>query len=157
MPISGTTTDYTGRTKDMHIFQGVDPAKPAKITLEFGKVSNFCTGVQKLVQGFAICMLTELGSQESYPTFGSNMLSRLHNRNLSLNKADLFPIFNLACIKVINEFRLYQTQNPGLPEDEQLNTALLENIFVTADSIQLQVRIYPVAAEPVQFVIPLPK
>jgi len=66
MPISSTTTNYSGRKKDIHIFQGVDPSKVSDINPSFGKISNYCAGVQKLVQRYAICLLTELGSQENY-------------------------------------------------------------------------------------------
>lgn len=157
MPIDGTTTDYTGRKKDIHIFQGVDPYTTKDIVPEFGKISNFCSGIQKLVQKYTICLLTELASQETFPDFGTTLLTKLNNRSLSLNKNDLYPIFNIASSKVVREFKQYQAKNPTIPEDEQLNTALLENVVVTTTQVQLQVRIYPMATPAVTFIIPLPK
>lgn len=157
MPISGISTDYTGRTKDIHIFQGVDPRSTKVITPEFGKISNFCTGIQKLVQRYAICLLTELGSQELSPTFGTTLLTNLNNRSLSLNRVDIYPIFNVANAKVVREFRQFQAKNPSLPDDEKLNTALLEDVVLISDQVQLQVKIYPIATPSVTFTVPLPK
>jgi hypothetical protein len=157
MAINGTSTDYTGRTRDMHIFQGVDPYATKTVVPEFGKISNFCTGIQKLVQRYTICLLTEMGSQENFPAFGTTLLTTLNNRSLSLNKNDLYPIFNIASAKVIKEFRQFQAKNPGIPDDEKLNTALLEDIIVTNDQVQLNVKIYPISQDAVKFVIPLPK
>lgn len=157
MAISGTTTNYTGRKKDLHIFQGVNPKKPATVTPSFGKISNYCAGVQKLVQRYTISLLNELGSQTNYPDFGTNFMTRLNNRSLSLNRSDIFPIFNLASAKVIADFKEYQANTDGLPTDEQLNTVLLEEVSVSANSVNLRVRLYPVQSTPVEFVIPLPK
>jgi len=79
--------------------------------------------------------MTEQGSQPDYPDFGTKLMSTLNNRNLSLNKADLYPIFNSAAYKVISEFRDYQAKNSGIPTDEQLNTAYLSDIIVSNDSV----------------------
>lgn len=157
MPISGTTTNYTGRKKDIHILQNVNPAGTATTTLAFGKISNFCAGIQKLVQRYTISLLTELGSQESTTTFGTKLLGKLYSRSLHLNKADVFPLFNQASSKVLKEFRRYQSDNPGLPEDEQLRGARLLDVVITKDGIALNIKVIPVSADPVEFLVPLPK
>lgn len=157
MPISSTTTNYTQRKKDLHVFQNVNPRGTAVTKLEFGKISNFCAGVQKLVQRYAIALLTNQGSQESTESFGTNLLSKLYSRNLHLNKADVFPLFNQASNKVHKEFRRYQSDNPGMPEDEQLRSAKLLGVTITNDGVGLDILITPVSNTPVQFVIPLPK
>lgn len=156
MPISTLTTNYGNRTKDIHIFQGVDPTKGTSIvTPSFGKISQFCTGIQKLIQRYTICLLTNIGSQVNYPTFGTDLLQRLRTSN-HVSKLDFVGIFNFANMDVIEQFREYQRAQTGIPEDEQLDTAILENISVTAGAVSLRIKLYPVQREPVEFVIPLP-
>lgn len=158
MPISGVSTDYTGRTKDISIFQGVMPTSNqiSNITPAFGTISTYCAGVQKLIQRYTICLLTELGSQLNYAGFGTNLLTQLNNRSLSLNTMDLYPIFNTASASVITTFREYQANNPSMPLDEQLNTALLNDVLLTSSGVQFKVMLYPMATGPLTFIIPLP-
>lgn len=157
MAITGTTTNYSGRKVDIHIFQGVNPNKLSPVTPSFGKISNFCSGIQKLIQRFAIALMTDLGSQKDYPTFGTQLMRTLNNRNLLFNKADLYPIFNFAAYKVISEFRDYQAKNYNIPEDEKLNTAYLSDIIIVNDSVSFKVTIVPMSGDVTEFLIPLPK
>lgn len=156
MAISGTTTDYTGRKKDINIFQGVNAPNTTVIDLAFGDVSNFCAGIQKLVQRYAITLLTELGSQGDFPDFGSNLMTRLHNSALNLNIADVNGLFNLANVKVVRSFRRYQSLNPSTFPDEELNTAYLQGVDVSTDRVALKIKLVSQAGEVVVFVVPLP-
>lgn len=156
MPITGVSTDYSTRKKDLHIFQGVDPNKPARIDPAFGRISNYCAGVQKLVQRYAISLLTEIGSQENYPDFGTDLISSLINSSNLINKADVTHIFNFANMKVITTFRDYQRENADMPEDEQIDTAVLNDIVVANNMISLLIQIYPVSGSTTQFLLPLP-
>lgn len=157
MAITGSTTNYSGRKVDLHIFQGVNPNKLSPVTPSFGKISNFCSGIQKLIQRFAIALMTDLGSQPNYPDFGTKLMSTLNNRNMLFNKADLYPIFNFAAYKVVSEFRDYQAKNYDIPDDEKLNTAYLSDIIISNDSIAFKVTIIPVSGDTTEFLIPLPK
>lgn len=156
MPISGTSTDYSTRTRDLHIFQGVNPNKLANISPSIGRISNYCSGVQKLIQRYAICLLTEITSQTSYPNFGTALIPTLMRSSSRISKADVFPIFGTANSKVIDIFKAYQQTTPGLPKDEQLATAQLINLSVSGGNVSLSIQIYPVATEPVVFLLPIP-
>jgi hypothetical protein len=67
----------------------------------------------------------------------------------------LFPIFNFANAKVINDFKEYQRNN-SLPEDEQLNSVILNDITVINTSVYLDVQLFPVAQPPITFLLPIP-
>lgn len=156
MAISSITTNYATRKKDIHIMQGMTVSGTSDITPSFGKISNFCTGVQKLVQRYAITLMTSLGSQENYPEFGTNLMINLNNRRLKLNRADVFALFNLANAKVIKEFRLYQASSDQ-PDDEMLNTAQLIDVKITNTGVYLHIKVIPVQATAVELILPLPK
>jgi hypothetical protein len=156
MPINGISSDYSGRTIDLHIFQGVNPKELAVVTPSFGSISNYCTGIQKLIQRYAILLLTDIGSQVNFNDFGTDLMPTLSTSVSSLNKFDLIPIFNFANAKVLDEFKVYQRQTPDLPDDEQLNTSSLVDIQIINDSVSLIINLVPVAEPAVTFIIPLP-
>ena len=157
MPISGISTDYSTRKKDIHIFQNVDVNKTATIAPSFGRISNYCSGIQKLVQRYAIALLTAIESQPGYPTFGTDLLTQLSNTNLTIDNVSLTHIFNFANYSVIQSFRTYQSNTDGLPLDEQLDTAILQDIIVNNGTASLSVQLFPVQEDAVTFLIPLPK
>lgn len=156
MPITGVSTDYSTRTKDLHIFQGVNAVKLSDITPGFGRISNYCSGVQKLVQRFTITLLNELGSQPDFPLFGTELVGTLLRSSSNINKADVGHIFNTASLKVIREFRDYQRGITGVPLDEQIDTATLVDVVIQNGSIGLTIKIYPLQGTPVVFIMPLP-
>jgi hypothetical protein len=157
MAITGTTTDYSFRTVDILIMGGINPLSPdiQKDTLTFGKPSQQVTGVQKLIQRYAINMMTVLGSQVNYPTYGTNFVkSLLTMSGVTTNAAT--HLFNFANMKTISEFRAYQAANPNLPLDEQLNTATLLSFNSSGDTINIQISISTLAGQNLIFVLPLP-
>ena len=156
MPITRVSTDYSTRTKDIHIFQGVNASKLSDITPGFGRISNYCSGVQKLIQRYTISLLTELGSQTYYPDFGTELISSLLNSSSSLNRLDVGLLFNEANVKVITAFRDHQRESTGIPLDEQLDTALLTNVSVYGGTVGLTIQLYTAAGVPIEFLIPLP-
>jgi hypothetical protein len=142
MAISSITTNYGNRTKDIHIFQGVNPlVQVSSINPAFGKVSQFCSGVQKLVQKYAIMLLTDLGSQLNSPTFGTTLMRRLRSGN-NISKPDFINIFNLANSTVIGAFREYQRGVSNIPDDEFLDTAVLQDVVVTNGNVRLRIKLY---------------
>lgn len=158
MPISGVTTNYTGRKKDISIFFGPRPLDSAtqKMSIKFGKPSAFIAGVQKVIQRYAIAMLTKLGSQENYLDFGTSFLTNLQNSSSVVSKNDVEHFFNYANISVLDNFRQYQADNKDFPLDEQIDTATLINYLVGTDSVSFNIQIVTQAGETIEFVLPVP-
>jgi hypothetical protein len=159
MPITGDSLDYTGRTVDILVFGGVDGLTRGfqPVSLTFGKPSQYVTGVQKLAQRYGINMLTILGSQPNYPAYGTNFLSSLQSTSRQITQTAATHIFNFANIKTLSEFRLYQSANPGLPLDEQINSATLLSFSVSGGTINFTVSLTTKAGTNAVFVVPLPK
>ena len=155
--ISSTTTNYSNRTVDIHILKGTDVTLPnaQPVNVCFGKPSSFCTGVQKLVQRYAISLLTVLGSQIDFNGFGTTLLVDTNMSGLQ-TISDLTHLFNFANLKVTTDFRQYQATLANGPLDEQLNAATLTDISVSGDSVSMSVTITTMAGSDIPFVIPLP-
>ncbi len=157
MAIAKVTQDYSTRTKDISILKKADPKKygPQPVSPKFGQVSSVCTGVQKLVQRYAIALLTNVGSQPVYPLFGTNLLTLLQGGNL-VSTEQLKHYFNFANVDVVNSFNDYQKQNVDLPQDEQLASATLKDVIVLGDMVSLSILLVTAEGDAVDFVLPLP-
>lgn len=157
MPIKSIITDYTGRKRDINIAFGIDPTNPDRqvLNLSFGAISTFCAGVQKLVQKYMILFLTAIGSQSQFPTFGTEFAGTIYSGNLA-SREDVLHAFNFANFSVLETLKAYQAKNPSLPLDEQISTALLNNLEVEGDRLSVEIRIVTNAGEDVDFLIPLP-
>ena len=158
MPIRNLTTDYSNRSKDINIFSPVDPtstlARP--VAPSFGKVSSYCAGVQKLIQRYAISLLTAVGSQPAYPAFGTGLPARMLSSNLT-TLDDISHAFNFANAYVVNLFRRYQETAPATPLDEQLDTAMLISTTVDASRrLNFRVALYTRAGVTYDFLLPIP-
>jgi len=159
MAIQNITTDYTGRKKDISIMRNTVPtvANAQPVTLEFGKVSAYCAGVQKLVQRYTVIFFTAVGSQPDYPDFGTPFYTTVVQSNIGA-KSEILHKFNFANLKTIETIRAYQQASTvAIPLDEQINTAtLLDLVISTPDSLQLKIKIKTNAGESVDFLMPLP-
>lgn len=156
MAISKISTNYADRKLDLHIMQGVNAPNASNISPSFGKISNYCAGVQKLIQRYTIMFLTEIGSQEDYPEFGSDFITKITSTSNNFNRSDLFSLFAFANQKVSDELFDYQINN-DIPLDEQLNVVELNEIVSTPDGgVSLKLTIIPRAEQPVEFLMPLP-
>ena len=154
--ITSVTTDYTGRQKDINIFGYKNPNTQTISTasLSFGRVSSYCAGVQKLLQRYTIALLTKLGSQTTYPDFGTDFTSSLESSQTS---QDLQHALVFANALVISEFRQYQAVNSGLPLDEQIQTVTINALTYTQGVLYLNLSILTLAGDAVQYILPLPQ
>lgn len=152
MPVS---TDYTGRKKDISIMQGPSPYVQGlqQVTLGFGDISSYCAGVQKLIQRYTIILFTVLGSQKYEPTFGTSFVKQVRSMNL-MSETDMSHLFNFANFDAIKVIKNDQITRDDVPLDEQLDSAVLDSLTVSGDSIIFNVRIYTMAGSPVTFLIP---
>lgn len=145
MAVIGTSTDYSGRTRDLNISQGIHPtvAGSQPVTYTFGKNSSYLAGVQKLVQRYLILL------------FNTGLADQLRASKNS-NTQDAVHIFNFLNWEVIQKLRDFQNKNPGLPEDEQLAGSELQNLTVVSDTISIKVQLTTKAGEDVVYLLPIP-
>jgi hypothetical protein len=173
MPISSITTDYTGRLKDISILQYPNPYNSAQETsawnssqLEsypnivapsFGKITRFCSGVQKLIQKYAIILLTNIGSQDGFPSFGTNFLYSVQAGLSPVDNLRAAQLFTIASYKAVNTLVDYQISNPNTPSDERIVSAELVDVVLSSGVATFNVEITTEAGDTVPFLLPLPR
>jgi hypothetical protein len=159
MAIASISSNYIGRKKDISIFQYPDASKLGEQTVapKFGKSARFCTGVQKVVQAYAVILMTNLSSQENYPSFGTDFLYTLQGGISPVDSLLAAQVFNIASYKAVSTLKTYQASNDSIPLDEQIASAELTNISLYGGQAAFDVTIKTEAGDNVEFIVPLPK
>ena len=154
MSIATVSTNYTNRLVDINIAGGKDPNKAglSTVTCTFGTTSSYVTGIQKLVQRYAICLMTTLGSQVDTPSFGTSFPNMLGG---NYAQYDIQHKLVFANAKIITEFREYQ-QARTLPLDEQVATIIINSVTYDAGVLNVQLTLSTLAGDSVEYILPLP-
>ena len=157
--IASTSTNYTGRKKDISVLRSPDAtiAGAQNVTIAFGKHGQFCAGLQKIIQKYAIILLTNIGSQPNYPSFGTNFLARIQGGISPVDNLRAAQIFNLASYSAVNTLKAYQATRDDIPDDERIVSATLTSIVLYNSSASFDVSISTEAGSIMNFLIPLPR
>jgi len=149
--------DYTGRTVDILIFQGVKEYGDQQISTGFGEAGYVCTGIQKVAQTWAILFMTDLGSVMNKPTRGSSFLPAVRSGRIQVEE-DVPAEFGLAAEQVRRTMELDASEDPDLQNDERLDEALLVDYFLFREQslLQLKVRIKSLAGDERTVYLPVP-
>lgn len=82
MSAVGSKIDYSGRTVDLLLLKTIldVPAINKRVNLDVSNVHGapmIVTGVEKMVQRFAVCFLNAIGSTRFMPNHGTNIIPRV--------------------------------------------------------------------------------
>lgn len=152
------STNYAGRAIDLFIFQGAKPVGDQLIAPGFGPGSGqITTGIQKLVQKWAILFFTELGSMEYQLELGTRFLTVASQggiRDVLQAKSE----FNLAAQQIQQTLSLLEEANPDMPADEKLDSAKLIAVSLdkAAGKLNMTVTITSEAGTSHDVILPVP-
>lgn len=152
-----TSTDYTGRSVDLFIFEGALPAGEQQVRLGFSEAGGkITTGIQKLVQSFALLFLTELGSIPVKPEQGTSFVTGMRRSRIQ-DEADVISEFTLAK-ELVRQALALQANAEELPDDETFDDATLLNFSLDSASstIRLSVHVTSLAGTSRDVVLPVP-
>lgn len=157
MAISTTSSNYSGRSIDLSVLQHPVVGIPDEqiVVPGIGNMPRFCTGIQKLVQRYAIILLTNLGSQENYPEFGCDFINILQAGINPIDKIQAERIFSAASFSAVAALKDYQRRKT-LPEDEKIASAELIDTVLGGGRVGFRVKIISQAGNSVEYVVPLP-
>ena len=116
--------DYTGRTVDILIFQGVVETGKQPIQTGFGEAGFVCTGIQKVAQTWLALFMTDRGTVLNKPTRGTGFLTAVRLGRIQV-AGDIPAEFALAADLVRQTMELDSSEAPELQDDERLDDAEL--------------------------------
>ena len=149
--------DYTGRTVDVLIFQGVAASGNRPVETGFGDSGFVCTGIQKVAQTWATLFMTDRGSMLNKPTRGSTFFTAVRRGRIQV-EADIPAEFALAAEQVSRTMELDAANDGTLPNDERLDSAVLRDydLFREQSLLRLKVRIKSIAGASRVVYLPVP-
>ena len=156
-----STTDYNGRLVDLEYLQSIpQPVGSYAVTQSIAMSSpKIVTGIQKLVQRYAITLLTRLGDVYLAPERGTAFLDRIQ-RGGGRSRGHILQTFAFANTDAIRQMRVDDgdTATYGeIPTDEQIRSAQLVDYSVdfTTSTLSLTVFIESNAGTSFTYVIPV--
>ena len=150
------SVDYTGRTVDLLIFQGVDETGKNEIDPSWGDVGYLCTGIQKVAQTWTTLFLTERGTVLNDTERGTDFLQAVRSGRIQVEK-DVPTEFSLAADRIRRLMDQDAADAGDLPDDERLDFAeLLEyQINRLASYLYLKIRIHTIAGDERTIFLPI--
>lgn len=158
-----TTTDYTGRQVDIELLQTIlRPANLVEVSVSnVSKTPKMVTGIQKLVQRYAMLLLTNLNQVHFAQDQGGDIL-RLLLEGYVQDKGQLqyaFAFANNLVMSMLNDDDLNDTQYGTAPDDERIREATLLDSSVDKGTATayFRIQITSQAGDDFTFVIPVTK
>ena len=133
-----TSSDYTGRTVDLFIMQGAQATGVREITtsLDANNGGKVIAGVQKAAQTFMVIFLTNKGSRQHDPEFGTRFMATICSRNMN---ASLMPIiFRDAAEDVLDQQERYRATTDA---DDEVISAIELLTFTVASPTNMSLTV----------------
>jgi hypothetical protein len=150
--------DFTGRTVDLFIFQGVEETGNQAITTGWGIAGELCTGVQKIAQSWAMLFLTRRGSVYQDPLRGSDFLLAARSGRIQVDE-DIPAEFGIASAQVQRTMDLDSADADPTPEDDEIlvRAELLDyDLDQNSSLLRLKVRLHSLAGDARTIFLPIP-
>lgn len=151
-----TTTEYTGRTVDMLLLQFVmSPVTEAAVTPDVSKYPRIATGIEKLVQRYALLFLTQMGTVKNSEGTGTEFMTLLGAGNIYDNstlRAAASAANRQVSSQIKTEDRMLDTA-----DDEALDTSEITETSIDrrTATVTVTVSITSAAGEKYVYTMPL--
>lgn len=162
MAVASFTTDTTGRKFDLEALQTVDDSRlslfPLSLTISASNTTRRLTGLQKLVQRYALLFLQFRGTVKFAPAQGTGFLAAAYSGAIQ-NSEHVSHQFLFANTAVIDQLRFDDSSlefGEAPPDDERIQAAnLLDYSVDTQDArLFLRVQIINLLGDSTTFVLP---
>ena len=153
--LSGTISEYAGRTSDVLAFDGMKQQGDVRLTQELvapGESGALTTGIQKLAQRFLLELLTEKGSLLYDPDRATFFITNFR-MGLMQTSQDLYSSFSSAVADA--KIQLSQEESDQDPLDERFSDASLLGASLLGDQASLSIRLTSQAGDSRVVIYPL--
>ena len=151
-----TTSNYSNRTVDMLLLQFVsEPAADILVHPDVSNVPRIVTGIEKLVQRYALLFLTQVGTVKNSDTEGTDFLSLLGSGNIyddNTLKAESSAANDAVSRQIKTEDKYLDT-----PDDEALEHSEITDTELNraTSTVHVTASITSVAGETYVYTMPL--
>lgn len=152
--------DYAGRTVDLLLLKTVldVPAVNQRVQVDVSDGTDdprIVTGIEKLVQRYALLFLNAMGSTKFRPDHGTNLIPRAA-KGLIYSRSTLESAAAEANLFASRQIRLAD-EGDDIPDDERLvSSEITDLVFVrTAAQVKISIRLTTAAGQSYVYIIPV--
>ena len=152
--------DYAGRTVDLLLLKTVldVPAINQRVQVDVSDGTDdprIVTGIEKMVQRYALLFLNALGSTKFRPDHGTNIIPRAA-KGLIYSRSTLESAAAEANLFASRQIRLAD-EGDDIPDDERLvSSEITDLVFVrTAAQVKISIRLTTAAGQSYVYIIPV--
>lgn len=156
-----TTTDYTGRQIDVELLQTViQPVEVLRVSLStIVTPAKMVTGIQKLVQRYALLLLTNIGDVNFAQDQGGDLLRMVLGGYVQdLGQLQFaFASANTAVVRMLSDDDLDTDAFGSVPADERISSAVLldSRVDKATSTAFLRIQVVSQAGSDFTFVLPV--
>ena len=134
------TTSYSGRTVDLLLLQFIPmPTSETQVTPSVISEPRVVSGIEKLVQRYALLFLTQLGSVKNRESEGTEFLRLLGTGHI-YDENTLRAYANSANVNVVSQIR-QEDADMDTAEDEALSKAEISAIAIDRSTATVSVTV----------------
>ena len=152
--------NYAGRTVDLLLLKTVMdvPAVNQRVQVDVSDGTDdprIVTGIEKLVQRYALLFLNAMGSTKFRPDHGTNLIPRAA-KGLIYSRSTLESAAAEANLFASRQIRLAD-EGDDIPDDERLvSSEITDLVFVrTAAQVKISIRLTTAAGQSYVYIIPV--
>lgn len=158
--MNSATSDYSGRTVDLLLLKTIleVPAYGQRMGLDVSNVSGepmAVTGVEKMVQRYALCFINSIGSTKFMPDHGTEIVDDVKSGRV-YSMATLETAAAMANMSALDQVRAADLEE-DTPDDERLVDAVVTGLEFSRRSskVRISVTLTSAAGYSYEYVIPV--
>lgn len=150
--------DYSGRTVDLLLLKTVlaVPAVNKRVSLDADGEPMIVTGVEKMVQRYAILFINAIGSTKFRPEHGTDVVPNV-SAGLVYNMATLETTAAGANLEALRQMTISDAEEDDTPDDERIVDSEVTNLEFSREKskIKISVRLTTAAGNSYVYIIPV--
>jgi hypothetical protein len=150
--------DYSGRTVDLLLLKTVldVPAVNKRVSLDADGDPMVVTGVEKMVQRYAILFINAIGSTKFRPEHGTEVVPNV-SAGLVYNMATLETTAAGANLEALRQMTISDAEEDDTPDDERIVDSEVTNLEFSREKskIKISVRLTTAAGNSYVYIIPV--
>ena len=150
--------DYSGRTVDLLLLKTVlaVPTVNKRVSLDADGEPMIVTGVEKMVQRYAILFINAIGSTKFRPEHGTDVVPNV-SAGLVYNMATLETTAAGANLEALRQMTISDAEEDDTPDDERIVDSEVTNLEFSREKskIKISVRLTTAAGNSYVYIIPV--
>lgn len=151
MAIFHKLSKYPDRSFDFVVMHGA--AKTGSAMVDFSLIKDggaVCTGLQKLIQRYVLCLMTDLGSMTFNSRRGCSFMRNIMQAN---DEEEVTTAFQFARMDVAQQLRNEETDD--MPDSEKYASSELIDVSFFGDTLSIAITLQSVSGDSSDIILPI--